>query len=336
MVPIEGFSDKETAASFRSVQLATLSICLLALLFFIFFDSSKHSAALAGANPFLEDPYDAVGSFGIQLALLSALISFIRILRPYPQGIASGNLLLILRGDAVTLNSIVVTLAADLIAMARYVSEWTGAPGGQLLALLGFGLLVLTLLAGRVVIHLGRSSNLLAGPRSWLRTIVVCLVGNTILVVYPEGWRQSFPGGILAALLGMVFLFVITSALVKLVFPPVGVQSEDYFDDLLALYAWLKVKVPFAGFLFRGIEKIANTSWAHGIIQCLNPRKHSWNFVLLVALMAGSAFLLAEAIGEGAPNRGVILLVFSVLIGIEGAGVVLGYALFRKYLGIIE
>jgi hypothetical protein len=43
-----------------------------------------------------------------------------------------------------------------------------------------------------------------------------------------------------------------------------------------------------------------------------------------------------EMLGEGAPNRSLILLVVTVYIGVEGAGVVLGYALFRHYLEIVR
>ncbi len=83
---------KELAAYFRQAKFATVITCLLTLLFRIFFDVSKHNPALAKVNIFLEEPYDAVGSFGIQLAMLSALVSFLRILRPYPKGITFTHL----------------------------------------------------------------------------------------------------------------------------------------------------------------------------------------------------------------------------------------------------
>ncbi len=45
---------------------------------------------------------------------------------------------------------------------------------------------------------------------------------------------------------------------------------------------------------------------------------------------------LPEVLGEGAPNRSIILLMLTVFIGIEGAGVLLGYVLFRQFLGIVR
>jgi hypothetical protein len=325
---------------FRQAKFATVMICLLTLLFWIFFDASKHNPTLAKVNVFLQDPYDAVGSFGIQLALLSALVSFLRILRPYPKGITCTHLLLILRGNAVALLSIAVTLTADMIAMARYLSEWTSSSTGWILVLLIDGLIVLTAWAGWMVFHMGQTLNLLSGYRAWGKTMAICVVGFVILAFYPEAWRQSIPGGISTALVGMVLLFVVSSAIVKLVFPPDGrltstdAPYEDLFDDLMALYPWLQAHARFAGFLFDGIEKASKISWVRSLINWLNPRKHTWNAVILAALGLGIALVMAEAIGEGAPNQNVILLVLAVFIGIEGAGVLLGYVLFRQFLGI--
>jgi len=320
----------------RRVQFAQLATCLLAALFWIFFDASKHNPALAKANVFIEDPYDAVGSFGIQLAGLSALVSFVRIARPYPKGITSNNLLLILRGEAVALLSVAVTLTADFIAMVRYLPVWTSSSAGWRLAVFICGLMALFALAGWVVLHIGKSLNLLSGSRARGQTIVVCLVGGIILAFYPEAWRQSVPGAIFTALTGMVILFVLCSAIVKLVFPPAGGPYEDIFDDLFSLYQWIKAHARFPGFLFRGMEKFVNIAWMRSLINWLNPRKHAWNFVILVALGMGTAFLIAEAIEEGAPARNVIPLILAVYIGIEGAGVLLGYVLFRRFLGIFR
>ena len=55
---------------------------LLALLFYFFFMHTKHDAALSAVNAFAEDPYDAVGSFGIQAALFCGVVCLIRAFRP--------------------------------------------------------------------------------------------------------------------------------------------------------------------------------------------------------------------------------------------------------------
>ena len=79
---------------FKPVKIITLITCLQTVLFILFFDFSKHNAALAPLNPFLEDPFDAVGSFAIQLSGAAALLALLRILRPYPRGITLKNLVI--------------------------------------------------------------------------------------------------------------------------------------------------------------------------------------------------------------------------------------------------
>jgi hypothetical protein len=55
----------------------------VAAAFVVFFFASKHR--FGEVNPFAEDPYDAVGSFGIQLAAVAALAAWLRVVRPYPR-----------------------------------------------------------------------------------------------------------------------------------------------------------------------------------------------------------------------------------------------------------
>ncbi len=93
---------------------------------------------------------------------------------------------MILRGNAVALISIAVTLSSDMIAMFRYLSDWTSSSAGWILALLIGGLMALTAWAGRMVFHMGRTLNLLSGYRAWGKTIAICLVGFVVLAVYPD------------------------------------------------------------------------------------------------------------------------------------------------------
>jgi len=53
----------------------------LAFLFFLFFQYTKHNPTLRPINVFGEGPYDAVGSFGIQLAFLASLVTGIRLIQ---------------------------------------------------------------------------------------------------------------------------------------------------------------------------------------------------------------------------------------------------------------
>ena len=56
----------------------------------------------------------------------------------------------------------------------------------------------------------------------------------------------------------------------------------------------------------------------------------------MAALGMGLLLLLSEALGEGPPDQTRILLVTGVFVGIEGSGVLLGYALFECYLSLFR
>ena len=110
---------------------------VLAVLFYLFFQASKHDLALSPVNAFADDPYDAVGSFGVQFALFTALLSLVRAFRPYQsEQTLDGQKLLLLRGEYFSCLSVAVTLVADVVAMLRHSSVWIGLPAGDMLAML--------------------------------------------------------------------------------------------------------------------------------------------------------------------------------------------------------
>jgi len=83
------------------------------------------------------------------------------------------------------------------------------------------------------------------------------------------------------------------------------------------------------------MEKLTTFPPLHRLLGWLNPRRHRWNLVILMAVAMGLLLVLVEAVAEGmAPNLSRALLVVGVYVSLEGAGVVLGYLLFGKYLGI--
>jgi hypothetical protein len=227
-------------------------------------------------------------------------------------------------------------MIADLVAMFRYLSAWTGSAEGWLLAGLTVGLLVLAVFPLWKVIQLGQSLNIFSGTRPWGISISVCLFGLLVLAFYLVSWRQSIPGAILTAIVGMALLFILTAVTAKLVFPKVEGQSEDFLDDLRMVYQWIKSRAKFAAGFFQWMEKCCNFPPVRAVLNWLNPRKHAWNFVILLALAMGVGLVLVEAVSEGAPDRNVLLMVLAVFVGIEGTGIIFGYALFRHYLGIFH
>ncbi|MGB8644382.1 MAG: hypothetical protein WCF84_04045, partial [Anaerolineae bacterium] len=193
----------------RTNRLYALAILLVAVLFFFFFDATKHNPALSQVNPFADDPYDAVGSFGVQLALLTALLSLVRAFRPYPSDVASDSRqALLIRGEYVSCLSVAVTLAADGVAMIRHPSLWVGSAAGLGLAGLIAGMAGAVALVGWRVYR--AAPHPLAPPsrKVWMNAIAAGAVGLLILAFYPEAWRASVPGAIGTVLVGAATLFV--------------------------------------------------------------------------------------------------------------------------------
>ena len=133
----------------RKLKARTLMVFGLSILFYFFFDFCKHAPGLGVSDPFASDPYDAVGSFGIQFALLAAFLTLVRVFRPYPQKEAApGQILLTLRAGTVVLLSVTVTLAADAIGLARAVLMSGVFPAAGPLAALVTGMALVTLAEG--------------------------------------------------------------------------------------------------------------------------------------------------------------------------------------------
>ncbi len=320
----------QTARPFKTISFV---VFLLTVFFLAFFDTSKNMPLLAVINPFADDPYDAVGSFGVQLSFFAALLSLIRALRPYAtKEIPSNQLLLFLRGETVALLSITVTLIADIVAMIRYPWLWMNSPAGWILAGLVGGLILLTTLISfqlyRIVVHLPFS----LANRSWPRAILFPL-SIFILVVYPADLLESILGGIFTALVGMIILFTSTWALATTIFPQAEMQFEDIFDDFASIYLKIKSRLNFISRL----ENFAKISWLRTLFSWLNPRKHKWNLIVLIALTMGGSLMLVETISEGiSTDTNMVLLLLAIFLGIEGVGIVLGYFLFAEFLGIFR
>jgi hypothetical protein len=320
----------------RQFRVFSLGILVLAIFFFVFFDRSKHAPLLEVVNPFNVDPYDAVGSFGILLGLFTALLTGLRAFRPYaggetsPEGLES-----ILRGATVVLLSIAVTLVADAIAVLREPSEPLGSPGGRTLISLVAVLAIMDVCAGLWLRARLQDVPRSDGGRPWWRPVFICLVSAIILAAYPPAWDTSIVGGILTALLGMLVLFAAVWALVTMMFPAPGPAGEDAIDDIAAIYRCLKGRRGIPAGVFNGMERITQAPAVQGLIGWLNPRLHPWHAAALGGAALGLALAAAEALGEGvSPQAGRFLLAGAVFIVIASAGVLVGYGLLGRFLGL--
>jgi len=61
-------------------NLATFLAALAAIGSWLFFDQAKHNAILSSHAGFLDDPYDAIGSFGIQIGAFAAFVAVVWLL----------------------------------------------------------------------------------------------------------------------------------------------------------------------------------------------------------------------------------------------------------------
>jgi hypothetical protein len=97
------------------IQHVTALVTLTGIVFFLFFQLNK-GGSFREINPFGVDPYDAVGSFAIQVTLLVGFLTYARALRLITNPPQATKTRLILRGNILVLIAIWTTLIADYIA----------------------------------------------------------------------------------------------------------------------------------------------------------------------------------------------------------------------------
>lgn len=325
----------------RSVKVSALLTLGLAILLFFFFDSGKHAPSLALANAFAEDPYDSVGSFGVQLAAFLALLAVFRAFRPYPsEKTRDRQLVLLARTAYCSCLAVAVTLGADVIAMIRHPSLWLGVATGHLLAALLGAMIFMTALVFWAISHATRTLSLDSPLQRWTKASAFSLLGILLLAFYPEELRQSIAGEILTIAVGIIFLFGLVWALITAITPTLDPPFEDVIDDLVITYQWHKAHTTPSNPLLAlntMLEKLLTLPLVHSILHWLNPRRHHWNMVILLGVFMGISLLLSDLIGEGgSPQLGRLALVAAIFIGVEFGGVLLVYALLAKPLGLFR
>jgi hypothetical protein len=286
----------------NKLRINALSIAALAVLFCIFFMTAKHDPALSAVNAFAEDPYDAIGSFGIQAAAFLGILSLIRAFRPYRAGTLTDEQSALLgRTLMLAVLAVAVTVAGDIVAMVRYPSLWIGSRDGSELGALVCGLALLTVVAGATVYRSVREINLEPMPILLKRAVIVSLAAAVLLAFYPDGVRQSTLGALFTVIAGAIFLFAPMWALgLSLVPYPAEVKRNG------AITLWTKLS------------------------------KYHVGFVVLLGILMGLFLVFAESMeGGGGPNIPRFAFVASVYIGLETAGLLIGYGFLRKPLGLL-
>ena len=287
----------------RNLKIGSFLIFVLAVLFCVFFMHTKHDSALSTVNAFADDPYDAVGSFGIQAAAFLAILGLMRAFRSshrYANSAEQERLLL--RAQTAAILSVAVTLATDAVAMLRHPSAWIGVSAGhKLLELLG-GMAVLTIAIGLWIHRSVASSDWRADRAVWTRTLIVSLFVVLVLLLYPEYFRRGLIGVLFTAFSGTVILFV-------------------------SMWAWTTALVPDQPGLSKSQQTAAGPP---------SRKKYAWAMVILAGVLIGLFFVVGEASeGTGIPHSK-LALVISAYVGLETVGVMVGYSLLRKPLGLFR
>ena len=99
----------------KPIHRVTALVTFAVVAFYFFFAVSK-TPPFRDINPFNEDPYDAFGSFGVQVALLTAIVTYSRALRLRESITQAPKARLILRGNIVVVSAILISLMADAVA----------------------------------------------------------------------------------------------------------------------------------------------------------------------------------------------------------------------------
>jgi hypothetical protein len=111
-----------------TLKLNALIVSGLWTLFSWSFMWAKHDPVLRDVIPFGEDPYDAVGSFGVVAGIPIALAALVRAFRPHRQRPPStAQRMYLVRAQAAVVLIVLITLASDAVAMARHPLAWVGA-----------------------------------------------------------------------------------------------------------------------------------------------------------------------------------------------------------------
>lgn len=289
----------ERTSAAAAAKLHAVSVLVLAVLFFLYFNAEKHLPSLVQVTPFENDPYDAICSAAIQAALVLGALAVWRALRLPSSGVpAAEQRLRLVRTEQAAVLAVAISLVADLVAMARHPTTWVGTPAGDALAALVGALLVLALGVAVVVARTdgrGASSTTVRLP---LRALAVSLLAVLVLAFFPEDLTQNtaLHGEVLTVLIAGFLLYVPLWALVTGLVPaPANAAPRS-------LVAWL--------------------------VQY-------WYVVLAVALV-GMVVGLAVFAQEGVPHHSSKLVHTAlVYMTLEAAGVVTGFVALAGPLGLL-
>jgi hypothetical protein len=289
----------------RTRRRNAILILALAGLFYFFFMFTKHDPALSAVNPFAVDPFDAVGSFGIQAAGLLALLSLARNFWPFGTFPLGQSDVLDVRAQLAAVLAVLVTLAGDVVAMARSQALWLHSPAGGKLCLLVAGMLLLASAICWVILRSSRETATAALAGSRTRALAICMGIASILFLYPEALRRGIGGALFTVVVGALALFLPMRVLVVALVPCSGPESSERPENI-----------------------------GHGWRRRLQCQRLA---ILALGIVLGLAFVVAEfAEGGGLPRLSKLAFVGSVYVGLEAVGLLTGYEFLKTPLRLFQ
>ena len=190
----------------------------LAALFYCSFMFAKHDPMLRRAIPFGDDPYDAVGSFGVVVGVLIALLSLVRAFRRYRPAASITQQIYLLRAQQAVILAVFITLASDAIAMARHPGMWNRLESRtSLIALLG-GMVIFSV---TVQVFIQAAQERLSGlaTKRWKAATRVSLLALLVLMAYPEHLIERTATHLLTIIVGAIVLFAPMRLLLRALVP---------------------------------------------------------------------------------------------------------------------
>jgi hypothetical protein len=324
----------------KNIKINTVSVFLFSVVFIWFFFYCKHNSLLSEVNVFNFDPYDAVGSIAIQISFVAAFFSTLRIFAVTNIEVKpSYHLIMILRGNLVSLLSILVTMISDIIALVRFRKIWINSSSGIFLSAMVISFMLITVILILWTLKPDLAKNLKIRYNMFSLKNLWSLAGFIIIAFYPVPgpFKKSILWAVFTAYLGMAIQIMIVRNLVFLIFPSEEISGSDLISVMNEVYLGVKSRITFLKPFFDYVEKGLKNMKAKPLINGLNPRKHRWNLIILIILFTGTALAFLEGFGEewiGFTKKS--LLLFSVYLGGESAIILLFYGLFGSYLGMVN
>ena len=189
----------------KNIKFNTLFVFFLSVVFIWLFFFCKHDPRLSEVNVFNVDPYDAVGSIAVQISFVAAFFSTLRIFAVTNIEIQpSYHLIMILRGNLVSLLSILVNMISDIIALVRFRKIWINSSSGIFLSAMVISFMLITVILILWTLKLDFAKNLKIRYNISLKNLW-SLAGFIIIAFYPVPgpFKKSILWAIFTAYLGM-------------------------------------------------------------------------------------------------------------------------------------